>query len=150
MATSNDNSFRVLFDRIASVYLKKYIYIVVLEMASPGKQHCASCIGTLSLSLQCALSVCLYLLGSQKLFSSAVCPYVCLSVCVSVCALFAYRLVRNSSSLEVRHQLSARYSARDLDSCTLNRSAARLHHTPLVTADNNTVDLHCPCSSWYL
>ena len=55
-------------------------------MASPGKQHCASCIGTLSLSLQCALSVCLYLLGSQKLFSSAVCPCVCMcAVCIPSC-----------------------------------------------------------------
>jgi len=27
---------------------EKYIYILSLEMASPGNQHCASCIGTLS------------------------------------------------------------------------------------------------------
>jgi len=47
---SNDNSFRVLFDKIASVYFfEKYIYILALEMASPGNQHCAHCIGTLSL-----------------------------------------------------------------------------------------------------
>ena len=26
----------------------KYIYILALEMASPGDEHCASCIGTLS------------------------------------------------------------------------------------------------------
>jgi len=26
----------------------KYIYILELEMASPGNQHCVSCIGTLS------------------------------------------------------------------------------------------------------
>jgi len=45
----NHNSFRVLFDKIASVYLfEKYIYILVLEMTSTGNQHCASCIGTLS------------------------------------------------------------------------------------------------------
>jgi len=41
-------SFRVLFDKISSVYLKKYIFILVLEMASSGNQHCANCIGTLS------------------------------------------------------------------------------------------------------
>jgi len=27
---------------------KKYIFILALEMASPGNQHCANCIGTLS------------------------------------------------------------------------------------------------------
>jgi len=52
LVISNHNSFRVLFDKIASVgptfYLKKYMYILALEMASPGIQHCASCIGTLS------------------------------------------------------------------------------------------------------
>ena len=31
------------------VYLKQYIYnILALEMASPGNQHCANCVGTLS------------------------------------------------------------------------------------------------------
>jgi len=43
------NSFRVLFDRIASVYFiwKIYLgYILALEMASPENQHCANCIGT--------------------------------------------------------------------------------------------------------
>ena len=36
------NSFRVLFDKIASVYFleKKCIYILALEMPSPGNQHC--------------------------------------------------------------------------------------------------------------
>jgi len=40
----------VLFDKKSSriFYLDKYIYILALEMASPGNQHCASCIGTLS------------------------------------------------------------------------------------------------------
>jgi len=38
---SNRNSPRVLFDKIASIYFeKKYINILALEMASPGKQHC--------------------------------------------------------------------------------------------------------------
>jgi len=27
---------------------EEYIYILALEMASPGNQHCVSCIGTLS------------------------------------------------------------------------------------------------------
>jgi len=32
------------------ILFEKYIYILALEMASPGNQHCASCIvGTLSL-----------------------------------------------------------------------------------------------------
>jgi len=36
-------------DKIASMYfIRKYIYILALEMASPENQHCASCIGTLS------------------------------------------------------------------------------------------------------
>ena len=40
----------LLFDKVASVYFiwKKYIYILSSEMASPGNQHCANCIGTLS------------------------------------------------------------------------------------------------------
>jgi len=41
LVISNHNIFRVLFDKI-------YIYILSLEMTSPGNQHCASCIGTLS------------------------------------------------------------------------------------------------------
>ena len=47
LVISNHNSFRVLFDRIASVYSiwKKYFYIFALEMASPGNQHCANCVG---------------------------------------------------------------------------------------------------------
>ena len=48
LVISNHNSFRVLFDEIALVYyIWKYIYILALEMASPGNQHCANCIGTL-------------------------------------------------------------------------------------------------------
>ena len=43
------NGFPVLCDEIASVYLfEKYIYMLALEMASPGNRHCANCIGTLS------------------------------------------------------------------------------------------------------
>jgi len=50
---SNHNSFQVLFDKIASLYIiwKIYLYLflfLALEMASQGKQHCANCIGTLS------------------------------------------------------------------------------------------------------
>jgi len=30
------------------IFFEKYIYILALEMASPGNQHCANCIGTLS------------------------------------------------------------------------------------------------------
>jgi len=47
---SNHNSFRVLFDKIASVYFlsEKYIYILALKMASPGNRHFANCSGILS------------------------------------------------------------------------------------------------------
>jgi len=47
---SQHNSFRLLFDKNASYILfeKKHIYILALEMASSGNQHCANCIGTLS------------------------------------------------------------------------------------------------------
>ena len=60
MVISNHNSFRVLFDKIASVYfigkiyilyiifILCFIYILALEMVSPGNQHCVNCIGTLS------------------------------------------------------------------------------------------------------
>ena len=49
---SNHSSFRVLFDKIDSVYFfEKYIYILALEMASRGNQHCANCIGTLSFAI---------------------------------------------------------------------------------------------------
>jgi len=53
LVTSIHNSFQVLFDKIASVYFiwKKYINILALEMASPGNQHCASCIGTPSFTV---------------------------------------------------------------------------------------------------
>jgi len=30
------------------ILFEKYIYILALEMARPGNQHCASCVGTLS------------------------------------------------------------------------------------------------------
>jgi len=38
----------VLFDKNAFVYFIKNIFILALETASPGNQHCANCIGTLS------------------------------------------------------------------------------------------------------
>ena len=48
------NCCGVLFDKIASTYfIRKYIYILALEMASPGNQHCANCIGTLSFPTGC-------------------------------------------------------------------------------------------------
>jgi len=33
------------------ILFEKYIYILSLKMASPENQHCASCIGTLSLPI---------------------------------------------------------------------------------------------------
>jgi len=39
----------VLFDKVLPYLLfEKYIFILALEVASPGNQHCANCIGTLS------------------------------------------------------------------------------------------------------
>jgi len=39
----------MLFDKIASVYFtENYIRVLASEMASPGNQRGASCIGTLS------------------------------------------------------------------------------------------------------
>jgi len=55
LAISNHSSFSVLFDKIVSVLyilFEKYIYISALEMASPGNQHCANCIGTLQFPIQ--------------------------------------------------------------------------------------------------
>jgi len=66
LVTSHHNSFRVLFDKIASVHFitlfEKYIHILALEMASPGNRHCANCIGALlfSMSKSVCLSVCLH------------------------------------------------------------------------------------------
>ena len=49
LTISNHNIFRVLFDKIDSVfYLINIFFILALEMASPGNQLCAHCIGTLS------------------------------------------------------------------------------------------------------
>jgi len=43
----NRNSFRVLFDKVDSVYFfEKYINILALQTASPESRHCANCIGT--------------------------------------------------------------------------------------------------------
>ena len=54
MVISNHNSFRVLFDKIVSVYFiwKIYLNILALEMAIPGNQHRANCIGTLSFPIE--------------------------------------------------------------------------------------------------
>jgi len=43
LVISNHNSFRVLFDKIASVYLfEKYINILALEMVSPASRRLIS------------------------------------------------------------------------------------------------------------
>jgi len=50
LVISNHNSFRVLSIKLLPYILfEKYSYILALEMASPGNQHCANCIGTLSI-----------------------------------------------------------------------------------------------------
>ena len=51
LAISNHNSFRVLFDKIASVYFIWKIYLYLYFSIGNGRhrdQHCANCIGTLS------------------------------------------------------------------------------------------------------
>jgi len=50
LAISNHNSFPALFDKKSLPYIlfEIYIYILTLEMTSPGNRHCANCIGTLS------------------------------------------------------------------------------------------------------
>jgi len=53
LVISNHNSFRVLFEKLLPyTFFEKYIYILALKTASPGNQHCANCIGTLSFSLE--------------------------------------------------------------------------------------------------
>jgi len=37
-----------LIKSLSCILSEKYIYILAPEMASPGNQHCANCIGTLS------------------------------------------------------------------------------------------------------
>ena len=73
----------MLFDQLLPYILfEKSICILSLEMASPGNQHCASCIGTLSFPIQSATGIitasfcvhrqCLGLLSSDKQHSLAV------------------------------------------------------------------------------
>jgi len=46
---SDHNIFRVLFKKLLPrILFEKHINILAVEMATPGNQHCASCIGTLS------------------------------------------------------------------------------------------------------
>jgi len=42
---------------IGCILFEKYIYILALEMASPGNQHCANCIGIRSFSMEVCLLV---------------------------------------------------------------------------------------------
>jgi len=37
-----------LIKLLLHILFEKYIYFLALEMANPGNQHCANCIGTLS------------------------------------------------------------------------------------------------------
>ena len=52
---SNHNSFRVPFDKIASVgnilFEKIYLYFSIGNGQPMGNQHCANCIGTLSFTI---------------------------------------------------------------------------------------------------
>ena len=54
MVISNHNSFRVcLIKLLPYISFEKYINILALEMASPGNQHCANCIGAPSVPILC-------------------------------------------------------------------------------------------------
>jgi len=49
---SDRNIFRVLLEKkieklLPYILFEKYTYILALEMASPGNQHCANCVGNL-------------------------------------------------------------------------------------------------------
>jgi len=68
LVISDHNSCWVLFDKIASVFLKIY-FILALEMASPGNLDCANCIGALSFP-DCRLAA-RYLKQSRWLLLSA-------------------------------------------------------------------------------
>jgi len=46
-----------LIKLLAYILFEKYIYILALEMASPGNQQCANCIGTLSFPMALTLSM---------------------------------------------------------------------------------------------
>jgi len=54
LVISNHNSFRVVFEKklLPSILFEKYTYILALEMASPGNQHLANFIRTLSFSAE--------------------------------------------------------------------------------------------------
>jgi len=45
------NLYCCLIKLLLYILSEKYIYILSSEMASPGNQHCANCIGTLSFLL---------------------------------------------------------------------------------------------------
>jgi len=72
---SNNNSFRVLFDKIASVYfLLKNIFIFSRRKwpAQVAYQHCASCIGTLSLPVTMSVTMLTLEFSSVQFGSRAV------------------------------------------------------------------------------
>ena len=46
-----------LIKLLAYILFEKYIYILALEMASPGNQQCANCIDTLSFPMALTLSM---------------------------------------------------------------------------------------------
>jgi len=49
LVISNDNSFRVLFDKNCfRIFYLKNAFVFALKMASPGNRHYANCIGALS------------------------------------------------------------------------------------------------------
>ena len=44
---------------------EEYIYILALEMASPGNQHCVSCIGALSFPIEFFSTIYSQLMGEN-------------------------------------------------------------------------------------
>ena len=91
LVISNHDSFGVLFDKIASICFirKKGIYILALKMASPGNQHCASCIGTLSFLV--VMNAPVYVCSRAYRQNHVSNLYQILFVCFVRCSVFLWR-----------------------------------------------------------
>jgi len=125
---SNHNSFRVLFDKIVSVYFiwKKYIYTLAFDIASPGNQHCANCIGTLSFAIVGSVTA----HGTHRRSAQE-----CYSPATGRCD--RWKVLAESSrtaALTQRHAVTDRQTAiqarRRWADCHIRKSSNRLNHSP--------------------
>jgi len=129
LVISNNNSFRVLFDKNAFIYLlEKYMYILALEMASRGNQHCASCIGTLSFPIWACTRLCAHTRVSTR------------SVDVPLWHPSA-RLKQTLHDCSLKLSYSA-YSERSRGSCLCNHSQCRAKTVNVikVSVDRNVMN----------